>query len=514
LKFSFSHISISIIGGKKAIDPAIKEYVDNAVLAVRLERSGPFGSVSRAEVYHKMVNDDQYDSFDILQELKDPPVDSLIAPEANDPLFQNSIDVIPKNSICDNKRQCTTGRTQELMFDRVKDWKPFARTIDVSRQNIPNFGKMKLDIILREDEHLNSELAVMAVGKIIKKLPEGNLQSQEFAPDEMGQCLEFGMKVMGKQPWRPHVYVVLSDTRRFKFFKVSRCGMDDLVYEHSDIFLDAKGWEVFRLLVSQSPQTLGYVNCSIQDWTIGSVLGIGGTAVVVAAHQSSQCSMVGAGDNVDAVAKLYIGLEAMQSRNQEAAALEALIGISNIPSLIKGAPNMTVSNLPVLLLSPRGYAPGDKVFPLISDYVPLVDVLHAVHGRGWRHNDVAPANILFRIANNGSPEVFLNDFGSATRFFQPHAMHNPKSRPLFYHYNASSAGFDFGTQADLCALVLSIFDLTQKDAFDIGHITTAKELERVAMRAQPWKNALIAAKNVDYEGVKAALNSTRVNEKK
>jgi hypothetical protein len=74
--------------------------------------------------------------------------------------------------------------TQELMRERVKDWKPHGRTIDASCQDIPNLGKNKLDMILREAD-LGGELAVMAVGEMTK-LPAGdNLQSKEFAPEEM-----------------------------------------------------------------------------------------------------------------------------------------------------------------------------------------------------------------------------------------------------------------------------------------------------------------------------------------
>jgi serine/threonine protein kinase len=173
---------------------------------------------------------------------------------------------------------------------------------------------------------------------------------------------------------------------------------------------------------------------------------------------------------------------------------------------VEGAPNTTVSNRPVLVKYPRGYAPGDKVFPLISDYVALVDVLQAVHEKGWLHNDVAPSNIFFRITN-GPPEVFLNDFGSATKGLQSNA--NPKSRALFYHCNASSAGFEFGSAADLRALILSIFVLTQRDAFDRVQVTTATELEKVARQAQPWSDALSAAKELNYETVKITLNSTK-----
>lgn len=311
---------------------------------------------------------------------------------------------------------------------------------------------------------------------------------------------------MHKQPWRPHVYAVLSDTRRFKFFKITREG-SDFVFQHSDIFLDVKGWEVFRSLVCQTAEKLGYVQYAIEGWTVGSVLGIGGTAVVVEARQSGQPSV--AGESIDAVAKLYTGARAQNYRDQEAAALEALRGISSIPRPIQGAPAATVADRPVLLKSPRGNAAGDGVFPLIGDYSPLVDALEAVHRKGWLHNDVAPANIFFQKMPDGSPNVFLNDFGSATHGVPTSpAVSLIKSRPLFYKPSTFSNAFEFGSKADLCALVLSIYVLTQKSAFDSAEVTTASQLEEVAMRAQPWKDALIAAKNENYGGVKAALNST------
>jgi hypothetical protein len=461
------------------------------------------GSVSRSDVYHGIEeHEESYQYFDILKELTDPIDQAIKIPASEDDLFSNT--EVPERSRLDKKRKIVTMKgTQELMFDRVKAWKPWGRTMDASCQDTPNLGTNKLDVILRE-ALLGGELSIMALCEM-KKLPAGNLAAKEFAPEEMGQGLEFGIKVMLKQPWRPHVYVGLSDTRRFKFFKISRTS-SDFLFQHSDIFMDVRGWEVLRLLVCQTAETLGYVQCSIEGWTVGKILGIGGTAVVVEAHQSGQPSV--ASESIDAVAKLYSGAGAQDYRNQEAAALEALRGISNIPRLIQGAPATTVKGRPVLLKSPRGNAAGDGVFPLVSEYSPLVDVLDAVHRKGWLHNDVAPANIFFHKMANKSPKVFLNDFGSATILdarILPAAL---KSRPLYYSSSASSKAFDIGPKADLRALVLSVFVLTQKNAFDFAQVTTVTQLEEVVMRAQPWKDALIAAKETNYAGVKAALNSS------
>jgi hypothetical protein len=157
---------------------------------------------------------------------------------------------------------------------------------------------------------------------VMKKLPGKSVGTKEFAPDEMGQAFQFGIDLLDKQPWRPHVYVGLTDTRRLKFFKISR-RTSGLLFQYSQIFMDVKGWEVLRLFVCQSAETLGYVQCSIEDWVVGDILGIGGTAVVAkACHHDTA---------VNAVAKLYTG-------DQEALALSALKEIPNIPQLVVHQP--------------------------------------------------------------------------------------------------------------------------------------------------------------------------------
>jgi hypothetical protein len=482
------------------------EYVDKRIRESRLPRSSAMGSVSRSDVYHDIQDDpERYTLFNIEEELTDPIDTSINIPTPADPLFVDHDTDIPERSVKDKKKRNVTKKgTQDLMFERVHSWKPHGRAMDARSQDIPNLGRNKCDVILRE-AHLGGQLSIMALIEM-KKLPAGRIATKEFAPDEMGQCLEFGMKVLDKQPWRPHVFVVLSDTRRFKFFKISRMGSGQM-FQHSKIFLDANGWSVLRLLVCQTANTLGYVQCSVDGWSIGKILGIGGTAVVAEAKQSGQPFALG--QPMDAVAKMYTGTDALNYRNQEAAALEALKHIPNIPFLIQGAPSTTIAGKPVLLKYPRGYSAGNEVFALIGDYSPLVDVLRAVHSAGWLHNDVAPANIFFEtVADNEPPKVFLNDFGSATKRNVFNLANAVKSRQLFYSSDASSHSFVFGPMADLRALVLSIFVLTQKNAFDSMKVTTANQLIEVMSRAAPWKNALIAATNEDYEGVKAALNST------
>lgn len=396
-------------------------------------------------------------------------------------------------------RLIATG-TQELMAEQVKTWKPHGRTVDAVCQDTPNLGSNKLDVILRE-AGMGGVLSIMAMVEM-KPLPGGDIIGKEFSPEEMGQTLEFAQKILGKQPWRPHVFAVLSDTRRFKFFKVTRMKDKSFTYQYSAIFMDFHGWRLLALLVSQTNLSLGFVECKIQDWTLGSVLGVGGTAVVVEATRSSSSSS--GSTDVSTVAKVYTGdrVQAENCRNREAAALEALKGIHQIPYVVPGAPPVSLGGQHVLLKSPRGMVPGDGVFPLFVDYLSLVDVVQSIHSKGWLHNDIAPANIFF-VHSARTIKVFLNDFGSATR--QGEVPHSIKSRALFYETSAASQTFVIGPECDLRALVLSIFVLTQKNAFDSDAVKTVDELQAIANRVQPWKRALTAAKDKNYHGVKTAL---------
>ncbi len=334
----------------------------------------------------------------------------------------------------------------------------------------------------------------------MKKLP-ALIVAKEFAPDEIGQVLEYGIQVLDKQPWRPHVFTVLCDTRRFKFFKITRTSSDFIV-QHTPNILDRRGWELLRLLVCQTSETLGYMKCSIEGWTVGEILGIGGTAVVAKAHNCVT--------KMEAVVKLYTGNDAQNYRNQEELALTQLQGIPNIPQIDLNAPTMTVSGRPILIKYPVGFSVGDGVFPFIGDFVPLVDAIQAMHSRGWLHNDVAPANIVFRKIPDEEPKVLLNDFGSATNLLVISNYNiSIKSRSLFYGVNSTNSGYEFGVIADLRALVLSIFVLTQPNSYDKAKTTTMNQLKTIAILVQPWKNMLNAAEAGNYDWVRDILNSTR-----
>lgn len=94
---------------------------------------------------------------------------------------------------------------------------------------------------------LGGELSIILLC-VMKKLLSGNIVGKEFAPEEMGQAIAFEIKVMNKQPWHSHIYAVLSDTRRFKSFKITRNpgAVTGFHLEHSHIFMDVTGWGVLR----------------------------------------------------------------------------------------------------------------------------------------------------------------------------------------------------------------------------------------------------------------------------
>lgn len=483
--------------------PTVKELVRGEVFQeVKRQKiigkSAPFGSVSRSQAFHTIEYDiEKYGWFDIESQMSSVLFEGVSIPPPEDALFLGS-------NIPERSTKFTKG-TQALMEERVKDWKPLGRTVDATSHDTENLGSNKLDVIVRAPE-LAGEMAIVAVCEM-KRLPDGIL-GKEFAPEEKGQCIEFGNKVLGKQPWRPHVFVALSDTRRFQFFKVSRINEEEssipFVCHYSKIFIDRRGWEVFGQLLCQSDAFLGYTQCSITDWTLGGTLGVGGTGVVVEASSV---------DHEDAVAKIFCGDAhslAGHYRTQEAAALDDLNGIPNIPRLVDGAPDMTSGRQPVILKLPRGTAPGDGIFPRIADYAPLVDALKAIHTKGWLHNDIAPPNIFF----DNQQKVFLNDFGSATKFSNNSSSSSSgrppiplKSRPLFYHWDPDSKTFTTGPEADLIALVLSVFLLTQRNFEKNADISTQRQLVDLASVELPWSVALECAGHSDYVGVRTALMS-------
>eukprot|EP00981_Chlorochromonas_danica_P004782 scaffold963_cov320-Ochromonas_danica.AAC.2 len=128
---------------------------------------------------------------------------------------------------------------------------------------------------------------------------------------------------------------------------------------------------------------------------------------------------------------------------------------------------------------------------------------HNAHQRGLFHNDVSPSSMFAVRADQNTYEVLLNDWGSAGTAAEL-ACGNVAIGTRELYYDTSARG-TFGAAADLCALVRSVFYLTQA-TFHPSDANTCAELDTIMEKQLPvWREALGLARAEDYDGLKALL---------
>jgi len=98
--------------------------------------------------------------------------------------------------------------------------------IDVSLLTInrkPVIGKLKPDLTCYLVQLVRAVLTITCVVEL--KLPSSNHIVNElfaFTDAEVGQAVDYGIKVLRKNPLRPFIFVVLSDGTCFQLYKVKR----------------------------------------------------------------------------------------------------------------------------------------------------------------------------------------------------------------------------------------------------------------------------------------------------
>lgn len=85
------------------LDPAVKEYVDQALSRKNPRNSAAGGSVSRSDLFHSIEEDEEnYVPFDIAADLCDQLDPSLVIPAVDDPMFSNTN--LPERSVKPTKK--------------------------------------------------------------------------------------------------------------------------------------------------------------------------------------------------------------------------------------------------------------------------------------------------------------------------------------------------------------------------------------------------------------------------
>lgn len=401
--------------------------------------------------------------------------------------------------------------TRRTFTHYVSTWALDDTDIDVKSTNVPTIGTHKPDFLTRKK--LRGGVHSIQVVGDFKSMRDSEYPQGDFSNEETGQILDFLQTTLMVQPWRIFVYGFLTDCRRFEFFKAVRKmnpQSTDVIFERSGVLMDVAGWSALRKLLLQDETTLGYRDISLTGWDLDSSLGSGSTALAFLARSRSSADV--------AVCKIYqdpLPLAREEHRHREVTALEKLRDLSHIPKVVPSSPEHTACGLPVLLKTPVGIDISQSSILPIASYAPLVKVLQIAHSRDVIHNDISPEN-LFAVIDDGAPSlstdtapsdsksrtVLLNDFGSACSTDEILKGTKIGTRSMYYMVGSQHRQA-FGAVGDLCALVRSVFVITQR-TYNPAAIDTARKLD-VVMRSPSqigfWEEALDCALACNYDSL-------------
>lgn len=428
--------------------------------------------------------------------MKKDLIDSLTKPDLTDhiPLPKSELFLIVSRG--EEPRDKSIKGTRELFGDVISTWAVPNRTQDVSSTAVQTLGTHKPDHLMRLAGRSGEQSIITA--DEIKPMLEGRSPHGEFSDEQVGQELDFLQMTLILQAWRTFVYGFLTDTRRFEFFRAVRDPIKGITFERSGLYADQEGWIALQTLLSQTDELLGFQDVTLAGWELVSWLGSGATSVVFSVTSNVNGSA--------AVCKMYISqTDGIAQREREVRALRALNDQPNVPRPVPDAPLATRSGLSVLIKTPVGVTIPDQIRVPVSAYAPLVSTLQIAHQRGIYHNDVSPSSMFVVHTGEAEYAVLLNDWGSAATAEEILGGNvNIGTRELYY--NTSAPG-TFGAAADLCALVRSVFYLTQA-TFNSSDINTCGELDGIMEKQLPvWREALRLARAADYDGLKLLLQS-------
>jgi hypothetical protein len=382
--------------------------------------------------------------------------------------------------------------TRELFGDIVSKWKVPNRTQDIGSTAVQTLGTHKPDHLMRMAGR-RGEQSIITADQVTPMASEQTPHC-DFSDEQVGQELDFLQMALQLQPWRTFVYGFLTDTRRFEFFRAVRDIQRGILFENSGVYSDKDGWIALQRLLSQSDEILGFQDVSLPGWDLDCWLGSGATSVVFSIKNQDNSLVLR-----EAVCKMYIDRETGETqRAKEVRALELLNDQLNVPHPVPGAPVKTRSGLSVLVKTPVGVAIPDQMRVPVSAYASLVSTLQIAHKRGLLHNDVSPSSVFAMPTG----DVLLNDWGSSATAAEIKRGMAIGTRALYYN---TSTTRPFGAAADLCALVRSVFYLTQA-TFSSGDTNTCAEMDAIMEKQLPvWRKALRLARSTNYAGLKALL---------
>ena len=455
-----------------------------------LEETGkPKGPVTRSEWVKTLIGAEK---ITVNKDL----INSLAKPDLTDHLPLPTPELFLIVSRGEESRDKSIKGTRELFGDVISTWAVPNRTQDVSSTAVQTLGTHKPDHLMRLAGR-SGEQSIITADEIKAMLDSKNPHG-EFSDEQVGQELDFLQMTLILQAWRTFVYGFLTDTRRFEFFRAVRDPIKGITFERSGVYTDQDGWVALQTLLSQTDEILGFQDVTVAGWELASWLGNGATSVVFSVTSNANCS------GPAAVCKMYISrADGKAQREREVRALAVLHDQPNVPRPVPDAPEETRSGLSVLIKTPFGVTIPVQMRVPVSAYASLVSTLQIAHQRDLFHNDVSPSSMFAVHTGDAAYTVLLNDWGSAATAAEiAGGKVNIGTRDLYYN---TSARDTFGAAADLCALVRSVFYLTQA-TFNSSDANTCVELDAIMEKQLPmWRAALGLARVADYDGLKALL---------
>lgn len=391
-------------------------------------------------------------------------------------------DLLAMNTLKEEPTDKTLG-TRVRFGEVIQDWEG----VDITSRNTPSIGS-KPDVLHRKVGRTGAQ-SIRVVGEV--KDMEG---SDDFSDKEQGHILDLLQITLNAQPWRQFIYGYLTDCKRFEFYRANRGETSDgksrISFERSGLYFDVDGWKAMQLLILQDDATLGFNDVHVEGWELDTLLGTGATSAVFRATNQT----------TNAVCKLYfdVSCSSFQLKINECAALKKLESFPCIPKVVSGAPETSACGRFVLITTPVGLDIPQAIRLPLSAYAMIVLALQYAHANDIYHNDIAPDNLVGTKLPDQSLIALLIDFGSACgQSTIQRRFYSIGTRALFY----CNKEYKFGAKADLCALVRSIFFLTQ-DTFARATPETAEDLDAIIdQQIWYWKDAMTLAKAVNYEGL-------------
>ncbi|CAG8614442.1 1061_t:CDS:2 [Funneliformis caledonium] len=396
----------------------------------------------------------------------------------------------------------------------IKECDAITRAFDEIHYNVLDVHKFPLldtrkpDFVIVSKQDPLDPLNVVAVGEIRVITAKHGM----FSNADIGHATSFGEKLLQLQPRRPFVYVVLTNCRVLMLIFIDRSGNSNLKYQRtplakleSDNGSAAVGWKQFVTLLSQDPETLGWVPSTLhhEDKEIKLVrsIGTGRTSVVYE----------GMYDNNKVAVKMLKDTKFIEQFRWEDYIMEKLANLNsqNLLSMELSHLDTNDDGPKFIVLSPlcKRFKTWRK-----EDISPIIDTLRKVHELGFIHRDFRKWNLL----RDQDENIRIVDWGFSVEVNKPvlfagslETLPNEVLQDII-----DGKKIKYTKEIELISMVRSIYLMVFRPPLeripfgddDIKEWAKVyKEFWEGHSQSSIWSKILDAAKQADYDGLKSLL---------